>query len=75
MRRNPTDAEKRIWSMLRDKRLATFKFKRQQIIFPYIVDFVCLEARLIGRLDAPDAVAEPGGGRLIAGKLPSTGSP
>ncbi|HEU4968367.1 endonuclease domain-containing protein [Sphingomonas sp.] len=51
MRRNPTEAEKRIWSMLRDKRLATFKFKRQQIIFPYIVDFVCFEARLIVEAD------------------------
>jgi very-short-patch-repair endonuclease len=51
MRRNPTEAEKRIWAMLRDKRLATFKFKRQQIIFPYIVDFVCFEGRLIVEAD------------------------
>jgi very-short-patch-repair endonuclease len=51
MRRNPTEAEKRIWAMLRDKRLAMFKFKRQQIIFPYIVDFICLERRLIVEAD------------------------
>ena len=51
MRANPTEAEKRLWSMLRDQRLAAHKFKRQQIIFPYIVDFVCLERRLIIEAD------------------------
>src|SRR4051812_5650299 len=30
MRANPTEAEKCLWSMLRDRRLAAFKFKRQQ---------------------------------------------
>jgi very-short-patch-repair endonuclease len=51
MRTNPTEAEKRIWLMLRDRRLSSFKFRRQQIIFPYIVDFVCLEQRLIIEAD------------------------
>ncbi len=51
MRFDPTEAEKRLWSMLRDRRLSTFKFKRQQIIYPYIVDFICLAERLIIEAD------------------------
>jgi very-short-patch-repair endonuclease len=51
MRANPTEAEKRLWSMLRNKRFTGFKFKRQMVIAPYIVDFVCLERRLILEAD------------------------
>ena len=51
MRANPTDAEKRLWTLLRDRRLATFKFRRQQVIDPYIVDFVCFAERLIVEAD------------------------
>ncbi len=51
MRANPTDAERKIWSIVRAKRLADFKFKRQQVLFPYIVDFVCFEHRLIVEAD------------------------
>ena len=51
MRSDPTDAEKRLWSMLRDRRLATFKFRRQVVIEPYIVDFVCFERRLVIEAD------------------------
>jgi very-short-patch-repair endonuclease len=47
MRANPTEAERRLWSFLRDRRLAAFKFRRQQVIEPYIVDFVCFAERLI----------------------------
>ncbi len=51
MRSNPTEAEKRLWSMLRDKRMPVFKFKRQTVIAPFIVDFVCLERRLVVEAD------------------------
>jgi very-short-patch-repair endonuclease len=51
MRANPTEAERRLWAMLRDRRLATFKFRRQQVILPYIVDFVCSGERLIIEAD------------------------
>ena len=51
MRTNPTDAERRLWSMLRDSRMPVFKFRRQQVIDPYIADFVCLERRLIIEAD------------------------
>jgi very-short-patch-repair endonuclease len=51
MRANPTEAERALWSILRAKRLSGFKFKRQQIIDWYIVDFVCLSERLIIEAD------------------------
>src|SRR5438067_5509022 len=47
MRSQATPAEHRLWQILRAKRLAGFKFKRQLTIDDYIVDFVCLERRLI----------------------------
>jgi len=51
MRRNPTEAERALWRLLRNKRLAGWKWKRQQPIDRYIVDFVCFEARLIVEAD------------------------
>ena len=51
MRKTPTDAERRLWAMLRDRRMPVFKFKRQFVIDPYIVDFVCFERRLIIEAD------------------------
>jgi very-short-patch-repair endonuclease/ADP-heptose:LPS heptosyltransferase len=51
LRRNMTDAEQRLWYYLRAHRLQGFKFKRQQPIGIYIVDFVCLDARLVIEID------------------------
>lgn len=51
MRANPTEAEKRLWRMLRNRRLEAHKFRRQRVVAPYIVDFVCLEADLIIEAD------------------------
>ncbi|RVT40770.1 endonuclease domain-containing protein [Sphingobium algorifonticola] len=51
MRSNPTEAERKLWMLLRGKRLGGFKFKRQQPITPYIIDFVCFEYRLIVEVD------------------------
>ncbi|TBR17913.1 endonuclease domain-containing protein [bacterium] len=51
LRRRQTDCEQRIWGRLRDRRLAGFKFRRQRPIGPYIVDFCCLEKRLVVELD------------------------
>ena len=46
-----TDAERRLWRYLRAHRMAGYKFRRQVVIEPYIVDFICLEARLIVEAD------------------------
>jgi very-short-patch-repair endonuclease len=51
MRANPTEAEKGLWTLLRDRRLGAYKFRRQQVIFPYIVDFVCFAERIIIEAD------------------------
>lgn len=51
MRRQATDAERMLWQHLRSRNLAGFKFRRQVVIEPYIVDFVCFEAKLIIEAD------------------------
>ena len=51
MRRESTDAERKLWSILRAKRIGGWKFKRQQQLDRYIVDFVCFKARLIVEAD------------------------
>ncbi|OSZ70753.1 hypothetical protein CAP39_07270 [Sphingomonas sp. IBVSS1] len=51
LRRDQTDAEKRLWSVLRGGRMLGWKFRRQVWIAGYIADFICLEARLIVEAD------------------------
>jgi very-short-patch-repair endonuclease len=51
MRSEPTPAEHRLWQILRTKRLAGFKFKRQLPIDGFIVDFACPKRRLIIEAD------------------------
>ena len=51
MRHQPTNAETLIWTALRGARLQGFKFKRQQPIGAYIVDFVCFECALVVEID------------------------
>ena len=51
MRATATDAETTLWRQLRAHRFAGYKFKRQQPIGKYIVDFVCFEAGLIVEVD------------------------
>ncbi len=51
MRKEPTEAEHKLWQELRDRRLDKMKFRRQVPIGDYIVDFLCLEAKLIVEID------------------------
>jgi len=51
LRRGQTDAERLLWYHLRGKRLQGHKFRRQHPYGRYILDFVCLEARLVIELD------------------------
>ena len=51
LRRTQTDAEQKLWYHLRAHRFMGRKFKRQKPIGRYIVDFVCLEEKLIIELD------------------------
>ncbi len=51
MRANPTEAERKLWLILRAKRLAGYKFKRQVVIDWYIADFVNFDHRLVVEAD------------------------
>jgi very-short-patch-repair endonuclease len=51
LRRNATDAEKALWRYVRNRTARGAKIRRQQAIGPYIVDFVCFEARLVIEVD------------------------
>jgi very-short-patch-repair endonuclease len=51
LRRNFTDAEMKLWKHLRNRLTGGQKFRRQQPIGKYIVDFVCFEKRLIVEVD------------------------
>ena len=51
LRHQSTDTEQLLWRHLRAHRMAGYKFRRQVVIEPYIVDFVCMEARLIIEAD------------------------
>jgi len=51
LRRNQTDAEKLLWSRLRNRNFLNLKFRRQHPFPPYIVDFYCDDLRLIIELD------------------------
>ena len=51
LRGRSTDAEMRLWHHLRAHRLGGLKFKRQQPLGPYIVDFMCFELCLIVEAD------------------------
>ncbi len=51
LRAGQTDAERKLWLILRSRRLADLKWRRQVPIGPYIVDFVCLQARIVVECD------------------------
>jgi very-short-patch-repair endonuclease len=50
-RKRPTEAERVLWRYLRGKGLEELKFKRQQPIGKYIVDFVCFDKRVVIEVD------------------------
>ncbi len=51
LRQRSTDAEHLLWRHLRDRQLAGLKFRRQHPLGNFVVDFVCLEHRLIVEVD------------------------
>ena len=59
MRHEPTESEAKLWWLLRDRRLANFKFRRQLPVGTYIVDFVCLTARLVVEADGSQHAESP----------------
>jgi very-short-patch-repair endonuclease len=51
LRHKSTPPEQLLWSILRGRRLAGLKFRRQEPIGPYIVDFCCRELNLVVEID------------------------
>jgi very-short-patch-repair endonuclease len=51
LRTHQTNAEGVLWQALRNRKLARWKFRRQHAIGRFIVDFVCLDAKLIVEVD------------------------
>jgi very-short-patch-repair endonuclease len=51
LRARMTDAERKLWFALRDRRFASFKFRRQVPIGSFIADFICYELRVVIEVD------------------------
>jgi very-short-patch-repair endonuclease len=51
LRKESTPAESILWKHLRSRRFASFKFRRQYIVGPFIADFYCASRALVIELD------------------------
>ena len=60
LRKNMTDAEKRVWARIRRKQLKGCQFYRQKNIGNYIVDFYCPAAKLLIEIDGGRHYSEDG---------------
>ncbi len=71
LRRRETLFEEMLWAQLRGRRLANAKFRRQVPIGGYVVDFICLDTKLIvevdGRQHAWEAEYDAGRTRTLEG--------
>jgi very-short-patch-repair endonuclease len=56
LRQSQTDAENILWYYLKNRNMKRLKFRRQHVLQGYIVDFVCLEKKLIIELDGSQHV-------------------
>ena len=61
-----TKAEWYMWSRLRNRQMAGYKFRRQFPIGPYFADFACLSARLVIEVDGGEAHGRESDGRRTA---------
>jgi very-short-patch-repair endonuclease len=60
LRRHETDAERMLWSKLRSAQLNGAKFRRQQPVGNYVVDFICFDKTLIIEVDGGQHSISPG---------------
>jgi very-short-patch-repair endonuclease len=60
LRKNSTDTEEHLWRYLRDRQIEGFKFRRQQPVGSYVVDFVNLEKKVVVELDGGQHAFDPG---------------
>lgn len=59
LRREMTDAERKLWSKLRNEQLG-IQFRRQIPVGPYIVDFICIKRGLVIEVDGSQHYSEEG---------------
>ena len=59
LRQHQTKAEAILWRHLRNRQLTDWKFRRQVPRGPYIVDFICLEARIVVEVDGGHHTGQP----------------
>jgi very-short-patch-repair endonuclease len=60
LRQDATDVERQLWTELRGHRFGGLKFRRQQPLGDYVVDFVCFETRLVIELDGGQHMEQAG---------------
>ena len=53
LRKASTEAEKRVWEILRNRQVLGLKFRRQKVIYGFIADFYCAEHALVIEVDGP----------------------
>src|SRR5262249_16801166 len=61
LRANVTDAEQKTWYLVRNRRILGAKFRRQQVIGPFVVDFFCPEFGLTIEIDGSQHAEEEAG--------------
>jgi very-short-patch-repair endonuclease len=59
LRHDATDVERIMWRLLRDRRLAGVKFRRQVPIGPFVADFAAIKERLVVELDGGQHADNP----------------
>jgi very-short-patch-repair endonuclease len=59
LRSRMTNAERKLWYALRDRRFAGFKFRRQVPVGPFIADFICFSERLVIEVDVGQHADSP----------------
>ena len=73
LRSNPTEAERKLWSVLRNRQLGGVRFNRQVPIGPFICDFVARSAKLVVELDGGQHAVDVEADRLRSRFLEAQG--
>jgi len=60
LRNNMSDAEQALWNVLRGQQVSDLKFRRQHLFGDYILDFVCLENKLVIEVDGGQHAQQAG---------------
>jgi very-short-patch-repair endonuclease len=66
LRGRATPAERHAWTLLRNRGVLGLKFRRQHVLHGFIVDFCCLEARIVLEIDGWAHQVEPRRGYDVA---------